>query len=63
MPEIGPLRAMRELVDHCPHRRAPTVEVTLNDTFFATADEVLTAIAQRSVFTVRATSIRESREN
>ena len=63
LPGIGPLRESRERVDHSPNREPPTVEAMLNDTFLKTLDEVLTAIAQRSVFTVRVTSIIESREN
>jgi hypothetical protein len=63
LPGTGPLREMRELVDHSPHRAPPTAEAMLNDTFLTTSDEVLTAIAQRSVFVVRVTSLRDSREN
>ena len=61
MPGAGPLRDSRQLVEHFPHRVAPT-EPMLNDTFLTTSDEVLTAIVQRSVFTVRVTSVRVSRE-
>ena len=63
LPGTGPLRELREVVvlDHSPHRLVPTEGIS-NDTFLTTSDEVLTAIAQRSVFTVRVTSIRDSRE-
>ena len=62
MPGTGPMREMSELLDHSPHGAAPT-EPMLNDTFSMTSDDVFMAIAQRSVFTVRVTSLRESREN
>ena len=62
LPGGGPRRDMRELADHYSHREAPTAEVMLNDKFLTTSDEVLTAIAQRSVFTVRTTSITDSGE-
>jgi hypothetical protein len=59
LPRGGPLRETRELLDHSPHRLAPIVEPMLNDKFLTTSDEVLTAIAQRSVFTVRTISITD----
>ena len=63
LPGTGPRREMSELADHRPHTVAPAVEAMLNDKLLTTSDEVLTAIAQRSVLKVRTISIRDCGEN